>query len=1396
MIAEAAPAPWAAADELQALGLALGPGDSVADTWAPGRNEPAAAGPSVAPTWLPGSGTAWLGQFCVVCGLAGCTCGAALGVATRGCATPHCFDYLRAELMRTVGAQQPACELPSSLAPSVACPLCRGSCTHVVAVCPVTRRPARRACIDCNTQWAADAAYVSLATGSMSRRVPISTLREPRRLARLGASRTVCTLGRALAARATTWCGITAVQEPAAVRSTGFGAAQLPYFAPVQLFSHGGTSSGSARHDEELGLMRGDSVLLGWCCEEFCGPGAPGSDWSAWPPDAPFHAGGAGHLVGAGVPAWLPAAAVAGTPLSVEAMRYAGELGRMGKISGALLTILCDQSNPELALAESAAPAKLRAWDSWARQLSAAAAAAPAPYEYVCAAAPRLDPHERVAYVQLGERTTRGGVVLMPIGADASPWLAQQPPTSVWVDGSTLVPEPARGTDSARARKRYAAQLAEAAAAQARLGRSVLLALDEPRALHQLEREGLIVGSWLPDSPDYAARRLAGAAHLPGTVRGGLHRWASQVRALAAYGPALCRGDVPQLPPAGVRRASSDAAGPARVVAALLADEAVYFTKKALAPGFIDATPGPPPPQACICPLNVAVEAIVEAGADMEDVLAALLRLVGQPYDYACAHLLYDFGVARDDGIPEIAALLSLPMEQLHPLAKELSGLVKRWGAPPDWGVPAARVAEIHCIGARGIGAADVRDEIAHRKDLGHALPISSDRVADVIRRKLDDDLRPARHRLPTPCEFMELRALWVTSGSQPSGAAVLPEGAVVIDGATKELKFRHTKKSWVETIGSQYLDDVLQASPQIRATYSVKINDPAKVRVLYGCDTESYLAYSYVLAPIEAALARSDMLLRPGAADELVAVLARTRELAQGVGYMYDFDDFNSQHSYEAMKGVFMGVAASAWCQGQPEYFRRAVAWCVHALDRVVAKYPNGAEVAGPLGLMSGWRATSFVNTLLNWAYLTLAAEEAQVPEALAFSQHAGDDVFAVMGSRVDVLSLMCSLKALGARGNELKIAISRQFGEFLRCRYELGSVSGYVARPIASLATGNFMGRASLDPLQKASEVAEHVARCVTRGLRTRLGSCLLVRLARYWGAVRHPETGAWHAPPDAVLYAPRSRNGLGIVGDGALAARWWRTSLPQPPDLHGEVLLSSEVPSLATDDAVVRLRDALRELPLGNDAWARARNALLASSYSGSAIAAAQAATGHYAADHLIEWYAACRQIPVPSAQTGLQELRHAASHSESVGGPVELLTGALGHVAPTAPRLYGLLAKVAGLRDAVRGTPLARSAATHVLVQAVRPQDVAEYQRLVAEIGHARASAFVWAATDTDFVAVFHLSGMVRDYAWLLHHIAVIASLRLATSPPLQESLYARGVVALAGWHVPGLGAVTA
>lgn len=1358
---------------------------------------------------------AWWAQWCAGCGKASCDCSVLWddGSHSRpaGCRSAGELRALAMNLAnldpepealrageRCLVEQWPP--PPQGSSATHLCTVCLSGFSGALAVCPLSGQVAASCCFECGARWTPQLTALPLPGELAARlRCQVAVCANVEFAGSLMPGVGLLTeMHRSL---------ILAQRTLSSVRLHGqySGCGPLRHARPLHVppfpnvtVARGAEPVGpSLRHDRELGLVRPTRTSSPWCCRWLVGPGGADDNWEAADPDAVFIAGGQAHRVGAGVPMWVVESAVDEAPLSIEALVYCGELTRRGALSDALLTLLCDISNPELGTAEGGSRAGEEGWAKWLRTLDRTEEAVPASLSWVAPSAPvSFDAAKRTLRLPRTEVIRRpGGIVLAPPGTGKSHWIRALGPNSPWRDGDLLVDWPPGCRATSRLRARHDALRVAAIEEAVEAGHSVLVSFGNPDVLERWRDEGRLVGVWGVADPDFPRRRLTSGVELSNTQRQFLPRYHKIVREWEVWAPVVCDTEHCTLPRSGLTRVSSAGSRSAEdAVRCICSHSDSLFTKKVLAPAFADVTPGPPPPQACLCPLSVACDAIL-AVRPADQVLAELLRLVGQPYDFACAMLLFIFGVSDATRVPQIRKLLRLPMPAFHSLAKDLSGLVKRWGVPPTWPVRPECVAELHCLGARGIGAINVREEQQHRQDRTFAVPVDEDSIANLIASKLDSDLRPGKRGVMTPNEFMDLRALWVSGGSQPSGAASLPAGAIEVNGLTAPVRFRHTKKSWVETIPSDYLQSVLAGPPRLRATFSVKINDPSKVRVLYGCDSESYLAYSYVLAPVEAALDRSDMLLKPGAADELSAISERLQALSRGVGFMFDFDDFNSQHSYAAMRGVFSGLLRSRWCRAQSTIFQEAVQWCIDALDDVQARYPDGGVIRQPLGLMSGWRATSFVNTLLNWAYLKLAATRAGITEALTYTQHAGDDVFAIAAGRVQISQLMAAIKGLGARGNEGKIAISRNFGEFLRCRYSLSGrgVSGYPARPIASLATGNFMGSASLDPLGKACEVAEHVATCVTRGLATDLGEALLYRLARYWSAVRAPD-GNWVPAPDAVLFAPRQHGGLGIVGSAGRAARWWKTRLPDRPSAVEQVRVA-DAPSMASDDAIAYLKATLADLNLTREQYDATKQLLLQASYTGSAVAALRAKLRQYSGDSLLKWYRACAQIPGPSALTGARLLA-ATTDDDSPHSAVSLLTHALTLRAPRHPRLYGVLSRVAGLRDAVQRTAFSTPAAARLLVQILRPEAFADFCSLAAQVGDDAAGKFAWGDTDTSFIAIFGLSRLVRDYAWLLYHIDCLTQARLQRTPPPPASAYALSVVGLRGRVWQGIGPVTA
>jgi hypothetical protein len=978
-----------------------------------------------------------------------------------------------------------------------------------------------------------------------------------------------------------------------------------------------------------------------------------------------------------------------------------------------------------------------------------------------------------------------------------STWLSGLGAHSPWVDGDSLVDWQApdkRGPDgklSEAFKLRWHSAIEDAV----RSGRLVLVNVEDETRLAGWRDCGYLRAAWITTDPHFASERLVSAKSLkPVQITSLSERFYKVCRKYAKYAPEVFDSNECPLPSAGFHQQVTIRSG-AQLARRLAKHAASLFASKELAPAHVDHTPGQVPPQACLCPLGAAVESVLAIGVAGTDVCNLLLKRLGEPYDFVTGMLLYWGGVGRNCSAPSFLSLLSLPYQEFAKAAKEASGLIKRWGVCADWHLSPSDAAELHCIGARGVGTIDLQAEKEHRSNLEFAASPPPERIFTLTRDFFDRELKRVKDVRHSPEEYFARRAFNIAGGSQPSGSQTWPAGAVSADGSTSELKFRHTKKSWAESVTTDYLDKVLAGPARIRATFSIKINDPSKVRVLYGCDTESYLAYAYVLGPIEAGVASDEALLRPGASDELAHIRDRLDMLAEALGFMYDFDDFNSQHSYASMKAVFQGLRASKWVLKQPAEYQQAVTWCVDALDDLEARYPDGSKIRQPLGMMSGWRATSFVNTMLNWAYISNAVAAAQLaPDDLA-GIHAGDDYYGTVKSRESLPYLLASLKAQGNRGQESKTAISREFGEFLRCRYSKEGVNGYVARTIASLATGNFMGLGVSDPLAKAAEVAEHVSTCVTRGMCPRLGADLALRLARYWGAVKDGEAGPWVRPPDSVLYCSRSMGGLGLVLQGGQLYKWHSVSLPKAP-VRGREIKFRTAPRLATNDASALVWAELEGLGFNERDFERLNQAMLRSSYDASALRALRQKLGPVDYLPLAAWYRDCRDV---ASNSPGRARYHEAVVTEAMttdDGPLQTIEDALQHRSLHTPAIYGSLSKISGLRDVTAGSALDSPEGTRALLACLKPQHLPDYDRHCAYLGKHSAKAITWGRTDTHYIAAFGLSRLVRDYAWLAFRARRMRLHRSQIKASVTELTFAASLTRLTNADIPGVGRVRA
>lgn len=244
---------------------------------------------------------------------------------------------------------------------------------------------------------------------------------------------------------------------------------------------------------------------------------------------------------------------------------------------------------------------------------------------------------------------------------------------------------------------------------------------------------------------------------------------------------------------------------------------------------------------------------------------------------------------------------------------------------------------------------------------------------------------------------------------------------------------------------------------PEIYASTSTKY-EWGKVRALYGCDVTSFLHADFAMKNVENTLP-SYFPVGERANDKYVTtVLDR---MNYGVPFCYDYDDFNSQHSISSMQAVIDAWGCVYGADLTQEQLDSLV-WTKRSISNqkvYFSELRRTEEVHGTL--LSGWRLTSFINTVLNRVYL----EEAGLLENVDYAVHNGDDMYASCTTIQKAMNVVRRGKELGIRAQVAKTNIGT-IGEFLRVDARARNPNGaqYLSRAIATAVHGRIeIGKAN---------------------------------------------------------------------------------------------------------------------------------------------------------------------------------------------------------------------------------------------------------------------------------------------------------------------------------------------
>lgn len=455
-----------------------------------------------------------------------------------------------------------------------------------------------------------------------------------------------------------------------------------------------------------------------------------------------------------------------------------------------------------------------------------------------------------------------------------------------------------------------------------------------------------------------------------------------------------------------------------------------------------------------VFPIKDMPEALIKSNVWFSDVLADVKEYKPDVYDYFVGNCGFLRG-AYNDHVSALLAWISvvwakssilsrwvMNYHESQDMLKGLSNILKSWGVLADKRL--ACFVETVMLTGRGANRMNAREDAKARLDEGVFVDdkwchIDGDALRAAIIKIRDVELRGRKVAWPTKEEHWSKRWLWCKSGSHGKAIERHMFGEVVD-------KARATRRMFIEECEVNLIG-FGDTKTFVGQSEKMELD---KGRALYNCDTRNYCTFDYLISPVEKQWRGVNVDLDPGAKHDC----ERYNSLGAAVRnwcLMMDYEDFNSQHSLSAQKLVI-----EVLCDGADTEVLR---WALESFDNMWLKVQSSGDdererVIGTL--MSGHRATSFINSVLNRAYmLVVLGDELMIN---IDSKHVGDDIIMMMDASTDVDEVLRLVGESKLRMKKIKQGLGRRSGEFLRVAFDGKSAIGYLPRAIGAFVCGNW--------------------------------------------------------------------------------------------------------------------------------------------------------------------------------------------------------------------------------------------------------------------------------------------------------------------------------------------------
>jgi hypothetical protein len=412
--------------------------------------------------------------------------------------------------------------------------------------------------------------------------------------------------------------------------------------------------------------------------------------------------------------------------------------------------------------------------------------------------------------------------------------------------------------------------------------------------------------------------------------------------------------------------------------------------------------------------------------------------------------------------------------------------------------------------------------------------------------------LKRTTHLVPFS-EWYRTRMHWAASGGAPGATVRWAD-----DGPNERLN----KRGALLLIPESHVRSILASAlgPVLWSKASIKYEN-GKKRAIWNTSVEHYIIQAYILDNFDNNMANTSWnSSHHGISAKLRGDVLRLMMLDFNIGLMWDFADFNINHTFKAMMKAF---SATVTCLSQravskegdpPTGLRRArtdlhncLTWINAARECTILEDPLSGVISQVYrSLQSGERATSFCNTMMNRAYTIMVRRWAfrtmGTPLLTLLSFHQGDDVYALCTTILQALYACIAYNLLGFAGQVYKVTADYHGrAEFLRLSYDAKDckISGYPIRSCMGLLAGEFFRESTVDPSARAASFIEQYSKVIRRGgnVSVKVLECMI----RSKAALRYTDaSGTKHSvvPDLQLMLTPSALGGYGICTTAAEA------------------------------------------------------------------------------------------------------------------------------------------------------------------------------------------------------------------------------------------------------------------